>query len=88
MLSKEICKRCIQIDEPKGDGWGELPWWDDEEGWKNGKVLCVLNMEIDKPKNGYKRVNIYKPPPLKCRYFLEQMLYHEQTKDDAKQRNL
>jgi len=64
MLKKKLCKKCIS---KIFSGWTE---WD-EDWWKDGEVLCPSKY-VEK-----KEINIRETtekPPLKCPYYLENLL--------------
>jgi len=71
MLSKEICKRCIE--ESEYAIWGKYNWCvtpespslSDEEHWEQGVVWC----------GGLgKAIKIAEDPPIECPYLLEQLV--------------
>ena len=81
MLNKEICKRCSN-DRYHRIGWNQK----DEEDWNKGTVWCPMKpSHIMKDTGiivGFGRImSVYSEPLSRCPYFLEQSLYHEQTKD-------
>lgn len=69
MLSKEICKRCINQRYP------DNPWdKEDEYWWGEGYVIWCEGC-----------VDIHKKPPKNCLYFLEQTLYSMSQETEVKQ---
>jgi len=63
MLSKKACKAC------RGNFWDA----NDEDWWSRGHVTCLYI-----PK-GYRNnlIDIDKPPPEKCKYWLEHFMENQ-----------
>jgi hypothetical protein len=72
MLSKKVCKRCVQIDP-------DTPWEkDDDEKWKNGYVYCPPEyLPEDIVRGG---VMVEDGPTEECPYALEHVLATQRNK--------
>jgi len=67
MLKKECCEKCW--NETKEDnGWNKL----DKLRWKLGYIYCPFR--YIKEKGEYVNRNITDEPPIKCPYYLENII--------------
>jgi len=65
MLNKECCKKCLKKYWEDGFGWTE---YDEMEWEKRGNVLCPEEYREERHRN------INNKPPIKCPYYLENII--------------